>query len=103
MPTNLYGTGDNYDLETSHVLPAILRKFHEAKKQGKATITLWGSGDPLREFMHCDDLADALVFLAKNYFETEHINVGSGEEVTIKELAEIIGSVVGYNAKLNFD
>lgn len=103
MPTNLYGTGDNYDLETSHVLPAILRKFHEAKKQGKAAITLWGSGDPLREFMHCDDLADALVFLAKNYFETEHINVGSGEEVSIKELAKIIGSVVGYNAKLNFD
>ena len=103
MPTNLYGPGDNYDLETSHVLPALLRKFHEAKLNGASTVTLWGSGKPLREFLHCDDLADALIFLLKNYSEAEHINVGSGSEVTIKELAETIASIVGYNAELIFD
>ena len=103
MPTNLYGPGDNYDLETSHVLPALLRKFHEAKVSGANEVVLWGSGSPLREFLHCEDLADALVFLLKNYSEYEHINVGSSSEVTIKGLAEIIAKVVGYDAKLVFD
>ena len=103
MPTNLYGPGDNYDLETSHVLPALLRKFHEAKVSGAKEIVLWGSGAPLREFLHCDDLADALVFLLKNYSEYEHINVGSSSEITIKELAETIAKVVGYEAELVFD
>ena len=103
MPTNLYGPGDNYDLETSHVLPALLRKFHEAKESGASQVTLWGSGTPLREFLHCDDLADALVYVLKNYSEYEHINVGSGSEVTIRELAETIAEVVGYEAELVFD
>lgn len=103
MPTNLYGPGDNYDLETSHVLPALLRKFHEAKISGANEVVLWGSGSPQREFLHCDDLADALVFLLKNYSEYEHINVGSSSEVTIKGLAETIAEVVGYKAELVFD
>jgi len=103
MPTNLYGPGDNYDLETSHVLPALLRKFHEAKVSGAKEVVLWGSGSPLREFLHCDDLADALVFLLKHYSEYEHINVGSSSEVTIKGLAETIAKVVGYEAELVFD
>jgi GDP-L-fucose synthase len=103
MPTNLYGPGDNYDLETSHVLPALLRKFHEAKVSGAKQVVLWGSGTPLREFLHCDDLADALVFLLKHYSQYEHINVGSGSEVTIRGLAETIAKVVGYDAELVFD
>ena len=103
MPTNLYGPGDNYDLETSHVLPALLRKFHEAKVSGAKEVVIWGSGKPLREFMHCDDLADALVFLLKEYSDDQHINVGSGDEVSIRELAEIIAKVVGYEAALVFD
>ena len=103
MPTNLYGPGDNYDLETSHVLPALLRKFHEAKVAGAKEVVLWGSGSPLREFLHCDDLADALVFLLKHYSDYEHINVGSSSEVTIKGLAETIAEVVGYEAELVFD
>ena len=103
MPTNLYGPGDNYDLETSHVLPALLRKFHEAKVSGAQEVVLWGSGSPLREFLHCDDLADALVFLLKYYSEYEHINVGSSSEVTIRGLAETIAKVVGYEAELVFD
>lgn len=103
MPTNLYGPGDNYDLKNSHVLPALLRKFHEAKQSGEKEVVVWGTGAPLREFMHCDDLADALVFLLKSYSDNEHINVGSGEEVSIKELATIIAEVVGYNAELTWD
>ena len=103
MPTNLYGPGDNYDLETSHVLPALLRKFHEAKVSGAKEVVLWGSGAPLREFLHCDDLADALVFLLTHYSEYEHINVGSGSEVTIRGLVETIAKVVGYDAELVFD
>ncbi len=103
MPTNLYGPGDNYDLNSSHVLPALLRKFHEAKVSGAETVTVWGSGTPLREFMHCDDLADALVFLLKTYSGFEHVNVGSGVEVTIRQLAETIAKVVGYEADLVFD
>lgn len=103
MPTNLYGPGDNYDLKSSHVLPALLRKFHEAKESGAQSVEVWGSGKPLREFLHCDDLADALVFLLKEYSGYEHVNVGSGVEVTIRELAETIARVVGYEAELVFD
>ncbi|WP_102227051.1 GDP-L-fucose synthase [Acidimangrovimonas sediminis] len=103
MPTNLYGPGDNYDLQSSHVLPALLRKFHEAKQTGAKEVVVWGSGTPLREFLHCDDLADALVFLLKEYSGYEHVNVGSGVEVTIRELAETIAKVVGYDARLTFD
>jgi len=103
MPTNLYGPGDNYNLETSHVLPALLRKFHEAKLNNSNEVLLWGSGSPLREFMHCDDLADALVFLLKNYSSSKHINVGSGKEISIRGLAEIIAKIVGYKAELIFD
>ena len=103
MPTNLYGPGDNYDLNSSHVLPALLRKFHEAKISGAEEVVLWGSGTPLREFLHCDDLADALVFLLKTYSGYDHVNVGSGVEVTIRQLAETIAEVVGYKAELAFD
>ena len=103
MPTNLYGPGDNYDLNSSHVLPALLRKFHEAKAAGAASVELWGSGTPLREFMHCDDLADALVFLLKEYSGHSHVNVGSGTEVSIRALAETIPRAVGYEAELVFD
>lgn len=103
QPTNLYGPGDNYNLETSHVLPALLRKFHEAKEAGKSEVVVWGSGTPLREFLHVDDLADALVFLLKNYSGVIPLNVGSGVEVTIRELAETIAKVIGYEAQLTFD
>lgn len=103
MPTNLYGPGDNYDLNSSHVLPALLRKFHEAKTSGAPEVVVWGSGTPLREFLHADDLADALVFLFKEFSGYEHVNVGSGKEVTIRELAETIARVVGYEANLVFD
>ena len=103
MPTNLYGPGDNYDLTTSHVLPALLRKFHEAKERGDKEVVIWGTGTPKREFLHCDDLADALVFLLRHYSDDQHVNVGSGHEVTIKELAETIAEVVGYDAALTWD
>ena len=103
MPTNLYGPGDNYDLNSSHVLPALLRKFHEAKVSKSSEVTVWGSGAPLREFMHCDDLANALLFLLKAYSGYEHINVGSGVEVPIRDLVEVIAKVVGYDAKIVWD
>jgi GDP-L-fucose synthase len=103
MPTNLYGPGDNYDLNSSHVLPALLRKFHEARISKNPEVTVWGSGAPLREFMHCDDLANALLFLLKNYSSYEHINVGSGDEVSIRELADVIAEVVGFEAKIVWD
>ena len=103
MPTNLYGPGDNYDLSSSHVLPALLRKFHEAKISKSSEVTVWGSGKPLREFMHCDDLANALLFLLKNYSDYEHINVGSGDEVSIRELVDVIAEVVGFEAKIVWD
>ena len=103
MPTNLYGPGDNYDLNSSHVLPALLRKFHEAKISKTGEVTVWGSGIPLREFMHCDDLANALLFLLKGYSGYEHINVGSGEEVSIRELVNIIAKVVGCDAEIVWD
>ena len=103
MPTNLYGPGDNYHPHNSHVLPALLRKFHEAKKTGAQSIVVWGTGTPLREFMHSDDLAGALVHILKNYSDDEHINVGSGQEISIKELAELIMNIVGGNATVEFD
>lgn len=103
MPTNLYGPGDSYDLESSHVLPALLRKFHEAKLRADPEVVLWGTGTPLREFLHCDDLADALVFLLREYDGDAHVNVGSGVEVSIRELARTIAEVVGYEARLVFD
>ncbi|MDX1486493.1 MAG: GDP-L-fucose synthase [Alphaproteobacteria bacterium] len=103
QPTNLYGPGDNFDLESSHVLPALLRKFHDAKAAGSTTVTLWGSGTPLREFLHVDDLADALVFLLKTYSGETPVNIGSGEEVSIRQLAEIIADVVGHHPELVFD
>lgn len=103
QPTNLYGPGDNYHPENSHVLPALLRKFHEAKEAGRPEVVVWGSGTPLREFLHVDDLADALVFLLKTYSGAMQINVGSGVEVSIRELAETIADVVGYDATLTWD
>lgn len=103
QPTNLYGPGDNYDLNASHVLPALLRKAHEAKQQGKETLEVWGSGKPLREFLHVDDLADAIVYLAKTYSGSTPVNVGSGEEISIRELAELICTIVGFDGNLKFD
>jgi GDP-L-fucose synthase len=103
MPTNLYGPGDNYDLQTSHVLPALLRKMHTARVNGAREVTIWGSGTPLREFMYVDDLADACVFLMKEYSDDEHVNIGSGQEVSIRELAEIIADIVGFRGELVFD
>ena len=103
MPTNLYGPGDNYDLQSSHVLPALLRKAHEARREGAGSVTIWGSGKPLREFMHVDDLADALVFLLRYYSGEEHVNVGSNEETSIADLAHLIARTVGFDGKLVFD
>jgi GDP-L-fucose synthase len=110
MPNNLYGTNDNYDLETSHVLPALMRKFHEAKKHNHNSVEIWGSGKPLREFLHVDDMADACVFLMQNLSAKQlyslgisHINIGSGDEVSIKELALIIKNIVGYEGDISFN
>jgi GDP-L-fucose synthase len=103
MPTNLYGPNDNYNLENSHVLPALIRKFHEAKINNHPTVTLWGSGTPRREFLHSDDLADACVYLMHNYDEPGLINIGVGEDVTIKELAMLISKIVGYEGTLEYD
>jgi GDP-L-fucose synthase len=103
MPTNMYGPGDNFDLQTSHVLPALIRKFHEAKVQRLPTVALWGTGTPRREFLHTDDLADALCFLMERYDSPEIINVGCGEDVTIAELAALIADVVGFRGTLVFD
>ena len=103
MPTNLYGPGDNFDLATSHVLPALIRKVHEAKLSGAPSITLWGSGTPRREFLHVDDCADALVFLMERYSADEHVNVGSGGDLTIMELAQTICRIVGYHGTIELD
>ena len=100
MPTNLYGPYDNYDLHGSHVMPAMIRKFHEAKVQNKPTVELWGSGAPLREFLYSDDMADACVFLLENYSGEQHVNIGTGKEITIKELAELVKSTVGYQGEI---
>jgi GDP-L-fucose synthase len=103
MPTNLYGPNDSYNLQNSHVLPAMLRKFHEAKEGDQPEVVLWGTGSPMREFLHVDDLADASVFLMETYDEAGHVNIGTGVDVTIKELAEIVKKVVGYEGGLTFD
>jgi GDP-L-fucose synthase len=103
MPTNMYGPNDNYDLQTSHVLPALIRKFHEAKKAGSPTVVCWGTGTPMREFLYSDDLARACIFLLDNYSEEQFINVGSGSEISVKALAELIQSVVGFTGKIIWD
>jgi GDP-L-fucose synthase len=103
MPSNLYGPGDNYDLQGSHVLPALIRKAHAAKLEGRSSLEVWGSGSPLREFLYVDDLADACVFLLKTYSEAEHINVGSGDEVSIAELARLVCEVVGFDGEIERD
>jgi GDP-L-fucose synthase len=103
MPTNLYGPGDNFDLATSHVLPALIRKAHTAKQSGASEIVLWGTGSPRREFLHVDDCADALVFLAKYYSDTPHVNVGSGEDISILDLGRLIAEVVGFDGRFSFD
>lgn len=103
MPTNLYGPGDNYDLQNSHVIPALIRKFHEAKVSGDNEVVVWGTGAPLREFMHVDDLANACYFLMMNYSDEQFVNIGSGQEVSIKELAEMIKDIVGFEGALVFD
>jgi GDP-L-fucose synthase len=103
MPTNLYGPHDNFDLETSHVLPAMIRRFHEAKQSGTSPVTLWGSGTPRREFLHVDDLARAVVFLLERYDGSEHLNVGVGEDISIKALAEMVAEIVGYQGQLAWD
>jgi GDP-L-fucose synthase len=103
MPTNLYGPGDNFDLTSSHVLPALIRRFHEAKMADTASVSVWGTGAPRREFLHVDDLADACVFLMCHYDSAEIVNVGCGEDVTIRELAETVREIVGYRGSLEFD
>ena len=103
MPTNLYGPGDNFDLNTSHVVPALMRKAHEAKLRGDKTITVWGTGSPRREFLHVDDCADALVHLMQVYSGDQHVNVGSGEDVTILELVKLVNSVVGFDGEIVHD
>ena len=103
MPTNLYGPGDNFDLQNSHVLPALIRRFHEAKLRGDASLTVWGTGTPRREFLHVDDLADAVIYLLKSYDDEAIVNIGWGEDVTIRELAEVVASVAGFRGRLEFD
>jgi GDP-L-fucose synthase len=103
MPTNLYGQNDNYDLQNSHVMPAMIRKFHEAKTTGKSSVELWGTGSPMREFLHADDLAEACFYLMQNYSEPTLINIGTGEDVTIKQLAEAVSKVVGFEGDLVWD
>jgi len=103
MPTNLYGPGDNFDLTTSHVMPALMRKIHDAKRAGIDEVVIWGSGRPMREFLYVDDLADALVFLLRNYSDEAHINVGTGQDVTILDLAGTLADVIGYTGRFSFD
>jgi GDP-L-fucose synthase len=103
MPTNLYGPNDNYSLETSHVLPALLRKFHEAKLKNEPAVIMWGTGKPLREFLHADDLADACYFLMQQYNEPGFVNIGTGEDITIKDLALMVKEVVGYTGNIEHD
>ncbi|WP_447641643.1 MULTISPECIES: GDP-L-fucose synthase [Chitinophagaceae] len=103
MPTNLYGIGDNYHPENSHVLPALIRRFHEAKENGTSTVTIWGTGTPLREFLYADDLAEACLYLMQHYDGKELVNIGSGKELTIRKLAETIKEVTGYKGSIDFD
>jgi len=103
MPTNLYGINDNFDLKTSHVMPALIRKIHEAKINNEEQVEIWGTGIPLREFLHVDDMADACIFLMNNYDKEQHVNIGTGEEISIKDLALLIKKIVGYNGKIIFN
>jgi GDP-L-fucose synthase len=103
MPTNLYGPNDNYDLNNSHVLPALIRKFHVAKKQGSASVEIWGTGSPKREFLHANDLADACFYLMRNYNEAGLVNIGVGDDISIKDLALLVKKIVGYEGELKFD
>jgi GDP-L-fucose synthase len=103
MPTNLYGFNDNYDLQNSHVLPALLRKFHEAKENGQQSVTVWGTGTPLREFLHASDMANACVYLMQHYHDKGFVNIGTGKEITIKDLAFLIKGIVGYEGEVVFD
>ena len=103
MPTNLYGPGDNFDLESSHVLPALIRKFHEAKENNLPAVTMWGTGSPRREFCYVDDCAEACVFLMNNYSDKEIVNIGVGEDLPIKELGKLVKKIVGYNGEIEYD
>jgi GDP-L-fucose synthase len=103
MPTNLYGSNDNYDLNNSHVLPALLRKFITAKNNGETSVTIWGTGSPLREFLHAEDLADACLFLMENYNESGLINIGVGEDISILDLAKMVQKIVGFNGDIITD
>jgi len=103
MPTNLYGTGDNFNLENSHVMPALIRKFHDAKEKGENSVEVWGTGSPRREFLHVDDMADATIYLMHNYDGEDIVNIGVGEDVSIKELAELVKETVGFEGELAFD
>jgi GDP-L-fucose synthase len=103
MPTNMYGPNDNYDLKTSHVLPALIRKFHEAKTRGAASVTCWGSGKPLREFLYADDLASACVFLMQRYSDEQFINVGYGSDISIRDVAEVVRRIVGFDGGIDWD
>ena len=103
MPTNLYGPNDNYDLKNSHVLPALIRKFHEAKIKADHSVTLWGTGEPRREFLHADDLADACFYLMQHYNEPEFVNMGTGKDLTINDLAHLISNIVGFKGKIVHD
>jgi GDP-L-fucose synthase len=103
MPTNLYGPHDNFDLQSSHVLPALIRRFHDAKRAGERRVTVWGTGTPRREFLHVDDLADACLFLMRNYDSDEHVNIGCGEDLSIRELATLVGEVVAPGIEIEFD
>jgi GDP-L-fucose synthase len=103
MPTNLYGPNDNYDLQNSHVLPALIRKFHDAKANNIPSVEIWGTGSPMREFLHVDDLADASVYLMQNYEGDQHVNVGTGEDISIKDLALMVKELVGYPGELKFN
>ena len=103
MPTNLYGPNDNYDLNNSHVLPALIRKFYEAKQRQEATVEIWGSGSPMREFLHVDDLADACVYLMQHYSDEQHVNVGTGEDISIRDLALAVKKIIGYEGELVFN
>jgi GDP-L-fucose synthase len=103
MPTNLYGPGDNFDLQNSHVLPALIRRFHEAKVRGDESVTVWGTGTPRREFLHVDDLAEAILYLLLTYDAEPIVNIGWGQDVTIRELADLVMSAIGYSGRLIFD
>src|SRR4029077_17969646 len=103
MPTNLYGPHDNFDLQSSHVLPALMRKFHDARMEGRDEVTVWGTGSPRREFLHVDDLADACVYLMRSYAQPQILNVGVGEDLRIREVAERVKEVVGFRGAIRFD